>query len=271
METKKTNQRSKPVFGTKEWACQNENCLFGCSNGCKYCYALENHARFKRKMPVNRMQERLRPNALTQKFGKLDQRIMFPTVHDIPPGFLNECMIFLEHMLLPGNEVLIVTKPRLDCINAICERFIPFKDKILFRFTIGSTDSDTLNFWEPNAPDFQERMASLQYAFQQGYQTSVSCEPMLDGKVEEIIKETEPFITDAIWLGKMNKLSYRLRLNGEDDPITIDKAEELIRLQSKGFIPGLYRRYKDNPKVKWKDSIKKVVGLEVATEPGLDK
>ncbi len=42
-------------------------------------------------------------------------------------------------------------------------------------------------------------------------------------------------------------------------------------MQSDEFIWDLYSRYKDNPKVKWKDSIKKIVGLEVATEPGLDK
>lgn len=271
METKKSNQSSRPVFGTKEWAGTNENCLFGCSNGCKYCYALESNIRRKRKMPTDRKQESLRPGALDRRFRKRQGSIMFPSVHDIPPGYLNECMVFLEHMLVPGNRVLVVSKPRLDSIKTICERFTQYREQILFRFTIGLTDSSTLKFWEPNAPDFQERLTSLQYAFQQGYQTSVSCEPMLDGKAEEVIKETEPFITDSIWLGKMNRLPYRLRLNGEDDPITIAKADELNQLQSDGFIRDLYFRYKDNPKVKWKESIKKVVRLKVATKPGLDK
>jgi DNA repair photolyase len=224
-----------------------------------------------RKMPIDRKQETLRPGALDKTFRKRPGTIMFPTVHDVPPGYLNECMVFLEHMLLAGNKVLVVSKPRLECIKAICDRFKSFKKHIHFRFTIGSTDSETLKFWEPHAPDFQERMASLQYAFRQGYKTSVSCEPMLDGNMADLIRQTSPFITDAIWLGKMNRLSSRLEINGEDDPITIAKAEELIRLQSNGFIWGLYLRYKNNPKVKWKDSIKKVVGLVVATQPGSDK
>lgn len=270
-EAKRPIKSGKPVSGTKEWTGINENCLIGCSNGCKYCYALENSARFKRKMPIDRMKETLRPRALTRKFKKQNRSIMFPTTHDISPIYLKECMDFLEHMLIPGNKVLVVSKPRLDCIKAICERFTPFKDQILFRFTIGSTDSGTLKFWEPNAPDFQERLESLQYAFQQGYKTSVSCESMLDSNMDDLISQTTPFITDAIWLGKMNRLLYRLELNGEDDPITIAKAQELNQMQSDEFIWDLYLRYKDNPKVKWKESIKKVVGLEIATEPGLDK
>ena len=195
---------------------------------------------------------------------------MFPTTHAITPAHLNECLLFLEHMLIPGNEVLVVTKPRLECIKPICERLVPFKNQILFRFTIGSTDSETLKFWEPNAPDFQERLASLQYAFQQGYKTSVSCEPMLDGNMDDLIRQTAPFVTDAIWLGKMNNLLYRLKLNGETDPETTQKAKDLKTMQSDENIRELYSKYKDNPLIKWKESIKKVVGLKVSTESGLD-
>ena len=30
---------SKPVSGTKEWACHNVNCYNGCRHDCLYCYA----------------------------------------------------------------------------------------------------------------------------------------------------------------------------------------------------------------------------------------
>ena len=35
-------------------------------------------------------------------------------------------------------------------------------------------------------------------------------------------------------------------------------------------IMKLYHKYKDNPKIKWKESIKKIVGIEIPTEAGLD-
>ncbi len=97
-------------------------------------------------------------------------------------------MIYLEHMLRPGNQVTIVTKPLLNYIKTICAEFSDHKDKILFRFTIGSSDSNTLKFWEPNAPDFAERLETLKLAYGQGYETSVSCEPMLDNNVSSVIK-----------------------------------------------------------------------------------
>jgi DNA repair photolyase len=261
----------QPLFGTKEWAPYSENCVVGCSHDCRYCYAKAMAIHYERSTPQEWKNEKLRPNILQKKFHKREGAIMFPSSHDITPAHLSECLTFLKNIFNPRNEVLIVTKPHLECIKAICEEFSWSKDKILFRFTIGSTDPDTLKFWELHAPDFQERMASLQYAFRQGYKTSVSCEPMLDGNMADLIRQTSPFITDAVWLGKMNRLLYRLRINGEDDPITIAKARQLIKLQSNGPIWGLYLRYKNNPKVKWKDSIKKVVGLVVATQPGSDK
>jgi len=271
MKAKRSIKSGKPVSGNKEWAPYRESCLVGCSHDCKYCYAKAMAVHYKRTSPQNWKNEKLRPNTLQKVFHKRGGRIFFPSSHDITPAHLSECITFLKNILTPGNEVLIVSKPHLDCIKAICDEFSGYKDKILFRFTIGSSNSNTLKFWEPNAPDFQERLESLQYAFQQGYKTSVSCEPMLDNNMRDLIRQTAPFITDSIWLGKMNKPLYRLRLNGKNDPITIAKALELSQKQPDEFIWGLYFRYKANPKMKWKDNIKKIVGLEVATEPGLDK
>ena len=148
--------------------------------------------------------------------------------------------------------------------------FPDYKDKILFRFTIGSSDSNTLKFWEPNAPDFAERLESLKYAFSEGYQTSVSCEPMLADNIGDVIDQVSPFVTDSIWLGKMNQLSTRLSLNGEKDALTIQKATQLEQWQSDGNIKQLYSQYKDNPLIRWKDSIKKVVGIKIPIKSGLD-
>ncbi len=39
----------------------------------------------------------------------------------------------------------------------------------------------------------------------------------------------------------------------------MSRAEELISIQSNKKIGELYEKYKDNTKIEWKDSIKKVV------------
>ena len=46
----------------------------------------------------------------------------------------------------------------------------------------------------------------------------------------------------------------------------MEKVEQLLSSQSDEKILSLYNRYKDNPKVEWKESIKKVVlnnGLQI--------
>ena len=75
---------------------------------------------------------------------------------------------------------------------------------------------------------------------------------------------------DAIWVGKPNQLMPRLRMNGITDSESVNKAEKLIASLSDEWILELYDFYKDNPKVKWKESIKRVVNIEVPTVKGLD-
>jgi DNA repair photolyase len=167
--------------------------------------------------------------------------------------------------------VLIVSKPSFECIKQICDTFADYKDHILFRFTIGSTNNKTLKFWEPNAPDYKERKQALIFAFEAGYQTSISCEPMLDNKIGKVIDDLSQYVTDAIWLGKMNFAIRRLRTNGHLDAENLAVADQLLEWQDDAAIKQLYKKYKDNPKIKWKESIKKVVGLEVSTIKGEDK
>ena len=267
---KSPNEPSKLVFGTKEWAKHNVNLISGCSHDCKYCYAKATAVRFKKKTIETWKDEEVRTELLSKALRKRDGVIMFPTSHDITPLHLKECMVFLKNILNHGNRVLIVSKPHFECIKAICDEFSDFKDQILFRFTIGSSRSATLRFWEPNAPDFSERLAALKYAHEQGYQTSVSCEPMLDDNMRDLIERVSPFVTDSIWLGKANGLLTRLGLNGHSNSETIKRARGLLTMQSNENIRKLYAEYKDNPQIKWKDSIKRVIGIGIQTEAGMD-
>jgi DNA repair photolyase len=252
-------EKEKIPFGTEEWCSKTTNFISGCQNDCKYCYAKQIAIRFGRKTPATWINEEINHKSLNQKFKKIDGRVMYPSTHDITPTNLHYSIQFLKNVLSVGNEVLIVTKPHLEVVKALCEEFVDYKDKIIFRFTIGSSNSEILSFWEPNATSYEERRDSVIFAFASGFQTSLSCEPMLDDNVEGVVNELQNYITETIWVGKMNFLKGRLAINGYSDSVSNHKADELIAMQSDDKILALYQRLKDNPKIQWKESIKKVL------------
>jgi hypothetical protein len=262
----------KSVFGVYEWAKHSANCISGCKNDCRYCYSKANAIKYKIKTKENWAQEIVIQKAVDKKYYKKDGITMFPTCHDIGIENLDSCFIVLKKILSAGNKVLIVSKPHLNCISHLCKNLQEYKDNILFRFTIGSADDKILKFWEPNAPAYSERMTSLILAYNCEFKTSVSSEPMLDDNIYKVVEETLPYITDAIWIGKANNLINRLILNGhKDDADIMYNAFMLVKQQSNDkFIKHIYEFYKNNPKIKWKDSIKQVIGLKRPTEKGLD-
>ena len=247
--------------GTREWAEVNKNIQKGCEHGCLYCYAYSNAKRFKQ---INNRKEWLNPKlnygALNKKPYKAKGRIMYPTTHDILPQYINENIEFLKKWLEIGNEILIVSKPHFACIRRLVNSLQPYKKQIVFRFTIGSIHSAVLKFWEPGAPDFYERLRSLKVAFNQGYQTSVSVEPYLDGEVEMLFHAVKPYVSDTVWIGKMNRIGQRVDQSNwsHNDMKFLDRVR---RSQTDEAVWNLYNNLKDEPKVRWKDSIKRVIGI----------
>ena len=94
---------------------------------------------------------------------------------------------------------------------------------------------------------------------------------MLDNRIDIVIDDLSRYVSDAIWLGKMNFAVRRLKANGHFNAENQIAAKQLLEWQSDEAITALFYRYKDNPLIKWKESIKKVVGLEVSTKKGEDR
>lgn len=260
----------KGMSGTKEWASHNFNDQTGCRHGCLYCYARNNAVvRFKtRKSYEDWLREELASGAPKKSRKKYPGRVMFPTQHDITPTFLDVHIQMLRNLLEAGNDVLLVSKPHLVCIEEICEMAQPWRDKLMFRFTIGAISQDILDYWEPHAPSFKEREMCLVTAFNSGFVTSVSAEPLLEAKaVHELVRRLSPGIRDAIWIGKMNQVRSRVDIKTDEDERMVKMIEEG---QTDEKIKEIYERHKENPKVKWKESIKKVVGVPLSTTPGED-
>jgi hypothetical protein len=257
------------VKGTEEWASFNVNCMKGCAHDCRYCYArFDAIDRFGQIQPGHWTDEIIDKKEVNMKRIKLNGTVMFPTTHDITPKGLEACVKTLWNLLSVGNSVLIVSKPHIACIERVCKEFKKFKKQILFRFTIGAFDNALLAYWEPHAPAFGERFDSLQYAFNKGFQTSVSCEPMLDSdNMVKLFYFLWPYITDSIWIGSMNKIAKRVKIKTVRDKKQVSLIESGQTLKK---IQAIYKKLKDDPKVKWKDSIKEMLGLPPPCQPGLD-
>jgi len=245
--------------GAGEWAGYNCNIGEGCSHGCLYCYASEIAVtRFKRVASKEAWRDEKLIDVKTGKCKKYPEPIMFATSHDITGTYLQAYRCHLYNILKAGNTVILVSKPHRESIEAICSEFSSFRDTMILRFTIGGLDDDALKVWEPGAPSLSERMWCLQYAFEQGFKTSVSAEPMLVNAegAEQLYYAVEPFITEDIWFGKMFKIGSYVK---HRNPEVAQQATELQEFYKDDNIMQFVRRMTGLPKVAWKDSIKEVI------------
>jgi len=257
------------ITGTREWAEHSANICRGCSHDCGYCYAKAMAVRFGRSTPDAWRVEVVDERKARQQWRHKSGRIMYPTTHDVTPTTLDASVSVLRSMLGAGNDVLIVSKPHLACVERLCAELASWRERVMFRFTIGSLSANVLRFWEPGAPGPDERLSSLGHAYAAGYRTSISCEPMLDDDVAAVVRAVEPYVSDSIWIGKANGLSARLRLNGADAEHLV-AGRVLADSQNDVAIRSLYGCLRSHPLVRWKESIKAVVGLALPTVAGLD-
>ncbi len=243
----------KKRTGTKEWADYNINCIKGCLNDCRYCYAMMMAKRFGRATKDSWKNMVIREDVVNKNFKRYSGRVMFPSSHDIIdiPEFENACFIVLEKLLKSQNNVLVTTKPRYNIVKKIDTNFSEYKENLQFRFTITSNNDNLLKFWEPNAPLFNERMKSLKFAFNKKYRTSVSIEPFLDYNPEKLVNQISPFITESIWIGKMNYIPQH-NLNENEIPF----YDSIRKNYSYTNLERIFNNLNNNPKIRWKDSIK---------------
>lgn len=247
-----------PGFGVGEWAGYSYNVGIGCSHDCKYCYSRsffvsEGIVRNNEAWPTERPNPR---KAIIEQ--KADKRVMFPSTHDISPNYLEVYCRALYNILNAGNTVLLVSKPHFACIEHICNEFAGFKAQMEFRFTIGSLDPVVTTFWEPGAPLPEERIRCLVHATEQGFQTSVSMEPMLEGKEAAIttFQTLAPLTNGTIWIGLMNDIEKRADMTA---PLMKDAVDKIKQLQTPEEALQLYRILQLEEKVRWKESISNIV------------
>lgn len=250
--------KHKITSGTKEWADYNINCIKGCSNDCRYCYAKLMAKRFGRATEETWKKMTINKDILDKKFRKFHGRVMFPSSHDITddPDILNACLKVLRNVLITENEVLITTKPCLSVTKEILQNFSSYKENIQFRFTITSNNNEFLSFWEPNAPQFEERMDSLILSYKNGFKTSVSIEPFLDEDPVMLVNKLLPYVTESIWIGPMNHMPKK-----NISPENINEYDRIRRIKEYDNLKKIYDELVDVSKIRFKDSMLIKLGL----------
>lgn len=256
-------KKDRKGTGTREWSEEGFNIQKGCTNGCLYCYARQAAIqRWKRvKDKEAWLKPELYPKKIVKKWQKREGVIMFPTAHDICNDNVDHCITALKNILEPGNQVLIVSKPSLYVMTKLLKEPELYKDQIMLRFTIGSISNKVLSIFEPSAPDIVERRKSLELAYSMGFKTSISIEPLLGGSddLDDILYLVKPYVTDEIWVGKLNFAEKRIF--GERSAELQKLMKYIEDSQTDKKIIEMYERFKNEFHIKWKDSIKKVVGL----------
>ncbi len=249
-------------FGTTEWAERNRNCIIGCEHDCVYCYSRANAIKDGTVAGnAEWLVEKVEEAELAKRQYKIDGLVMLPSRHDTTPANIKYVLPYLRDVLEVGNYVLFVSKAHLNCIKLLCRELAEYKDQLLIRVTIGSMNPLLCKFWERNAPHPQERLMALQCAMNSGFETSCSMEPMLHG-VEDAVatyRAVEPYVTERVWIGAMNELEKRVDMT---NPNLKRAVADLKAQQSRSELVRLYNLLKDEPKVLWKESIKKAVGLK---------
>lgn len=252
IQESKTIKKREITSGTKEWADYNINCIKGCSNDCKYCYAKIMAKRFSRCTDETWKKMEINESVLRKTFTKYNGRVMFPSSHDIVdiPEIKTACFTIIKKLLETRNDLLITTKPKLSVTEDIIRLFRAFKSQIQFRFTITSLDNRIISFWEPNAPPFEERIESLRYAYGKGFKTSVSIEPFLDYNPIHLVKILSPYVTESIWLGPMNYIQKN-GISTEER----QKYQEIRKGYEVEHLQNIFEELKDFPKLRFKDGM----------------
>lgn len=252
--------------GTYDWSASTYNIKKGsvrCPNDCKYCYIKTIDMRFKRNVDFVIDIENLvcdsEPKKVTKQWRKVtdanSKYIMMPSSHDIFDNNVNDICVVSHKMIDAGHDVLLVSKPRLSCIDYIIDYFKRTPDEqfaqrhIDFKLTIGSYDNSDIRFWEGNAPSFEERIECVKRLHENGYTVGISAEPLLTTNPVRLFEILEPYI-DSIWFGEMNYSSSLIKVITAEDKLYIDK----LKIISSQF-PTYIKQLMNNRKVYWKTGV----------------
>ena len=262
-------------FGTQEWVDISVNTHYFCPYKCKYCYAYGLIKKRGKRWKIS--EESLEKEEFILRYNwkkainplKLPFVVMYPSMHDLIYEGMNEHLWYIKNRLIPLKDatILLVSKGDFRVIKEMSSELAEYKSKIIWRLTITTNDQKELSdFFESNAPPYNERIKSLKYLEEKGFRTSISIEPLLPPKNKEMpfgeiefVNSLSKITNGDIWIGLMNHIPKK-RYNGRD--ITELESKHFSRIENFydiEWIEKMVHTYYKNKQIYWKDSIKKIM------------
>lgn len=255
-------------FGTHEWCNVTFNSSKSCEGGCLFCYAWIDAIFRGREGKDDYGIKMLEKDEWWQVWADREEKfiIMYPSIHDTNTKNMAQVFFNISLMMLAKNVyVLFVTKPNYTVMKLFAKLLYQYRDRIFFRLTMTTNDEEQLKFWEPNAPSFNDRLKSIKLLCKRGFQTSVSCEPMMPpmmvgNYVESMIAYVDsilPYVQHEFWLGMMNHVPVERYHNAPLTEEMRQKFASVTQYYTEANIVALVRHYHQHPKIQWKESVKR--------------
>lgn len=129
--------------------------------------------------------------------GPFYEPVIFPSEYE--PLRLNDESIesaFYEIRSFLGirNSIDINIEPNVELVQRLHKELAGYEKRLTFYFDISSTNNDSLQFWEPGSPTYEERKEALIYAHENKFNTLIFCVPFYDETVIELVKTLSPFV-----------------------------------------------------------------------------
>ena len=222
----------EPKGKAREYSPLALNLYLDCSHGCKYCYApailRKGEGYYKVASPRNNIIKMLEKD-LERNAPK--SQVLLSFIGDVYSQTSDENLTTRQALSLLSKyhvPTAILTKGGKRCLKDV-DIFKSFGEHFQIGYTLTFMDEKKSLEWEPGAAIPEERLQVLKELHDNGMQTFVSCEPVIEP--EETLKLIERTITDnSVDIYKVGKLNnYRGLDKTIDWTDFLQKALEMIR------------------------------------------
>ena len=253
--------------GTREISDASASSFLGCKNGCSYCWAYGLAVRRGRVKPGEWEDEKFDETAFNKHTkGRKKKRVLYGATHDLRMEHIDVHVQKIRQILNDGNDLVITSKAFPEVMKRIVKDFSDEMGRFVFLMDIGSTDTRVIRWWEKNTSSYEERAEAMKFLSEEavplGAKLGIIAEPLLDNHPERIIEQLGGYVSGAkIYLGTMNQGANILSITKGWTPEIKKAYDQLVQWQARQNLRELYLKYRNDPRIAFKNPIPQRIGI----------